>query len=43
MKQAIFSNEEYEEALAQLDQLMQDAENITDVDNKVLLLSLIHI
>ena len=37
MKQAIFSNEEYEEALAQLDQLMQDAENITDVDNKVLL------
>ena len=41
MKQAIFSNEEYEEALAQLDQLMQDAENITDVDNKVLLYNIL--
>lgn len=41
MKQSIFSNEEYEEALGQLDQLMQDAEQMTDVDNKVLLYNIL--
>ncbi len=41
MKQALFSNEEYEEALGQLDQLMQDAEQLTDVDNKVLLYNIL--
>lgn len=37
MKQVLFSDEEFNEALERLDQLMRDAEGITDVDNKVLL------
>ena len=41
MKQALFSNEEYEEALGQLDQYMQEAEQLTDVDTKVLLYNIL--
>ncbi len=37
MKEVLFNNEEYNQILAQLDQLMQDAEQISDVDHKVLL------
>jgi len=37
MKQALFSDEEFNEALERLDQLMRDAEGISDVDHKVLL------
>lgn len=41
MKQALFSNEEYEQALSQLDQLMQEAEQLSDADNKVLLYNIL--
>ena len=37
MDKVLFDNQEYREALAQLDQLMRQAENISDVDHKVLL------
>jgi len=37
MKEVLFNNQEYGQALSQLDKLMQDAEQIADVDNKVLL------
>lgn len=37
MKEVLFNNEQYEEALEKLDQLMREAENISDVDHKVLL------
>lgn len=37
MDKILFSNDEYKEALNMLDQLMRDAEQISNVDNKVLL------
>lgn len=37
MKEVLFNNQEYGQILTQLDKLMQDAEQISDVDNKVLL------
>ncbi len=37
MKKALFSNDEYNEALDMLDKLMRDAEQIKDTDHKVLL------
>ena len=37
MKEVLFNNQEFNEALDRLDQLMQEAENMADVDNKVLL------
>ncbi len=37
MKEVLFNNQEYGQVLTQLDKLMQDAEQISDVDNKVLL------
>jgi nitrite reductase/ring-hydroxylating ferredoxin subunit len=37
MKEVLFNNQEFNEALDRLDQLMQDAESMADVDNKVLL------
>ena len=37
MKKVLFSNEEYREALDMLNQLMRDAEKISDADHKVLL------
>ena len=37
MKKELFSNEEFIEALETLDQLMRDAEQISDADHKVLL------
>lgn len=36
MKKELFSNSEYREALDMLDQLMRDAEQISDTDHKVL-------
>ena len=37
MKKELFSNDEYKEALEMLNQLMRDAEQISNADNKVLL------
>lgn len=37
MKKVLFNNEEYNEALDMLNKLMMDAEQMSDVDNKVLL------
>ncbi len=37
MEKVLFNNEQYEEALEKLDQLMREAEQISDVDHKVLL------
>ena len=37
MKQVLFSNEEFNEALERLNKLMRDAEEISNVDHKVLL------
>ena len=37
MKKVLFDNEEYSEALDMLNKLMVDAEQMSDVDNKVLL------
>jgi len=37
MKKALFSNDEFNEALDMLDKLMRDAEQIKDTDHKVLL------
>ena len=37
MDKVLFSNIEYQEALAQLDQFMRQAEQIEDTDHKVLL------
>jgi len=37
MKEVLFNNQEYGQILTQLDKLMQDAEQISNVDNKVLL------
>jgi len=41
MKQSLFSNEEYSEVLSQLDQLMQEAEQLTDVDQKVMIYNIL--
>lgn len=37
MEKVLFSNSEYQEALAKLDQLMRQAEQVNDTDHKVLL------
>lgn len=37
MKEVLFTNQEFNEALEMLDELMREAEEISDVDNKVLL------
>lgn len=37
MKEVLFTNKEYSDTLGQLDQLLQDAEQLSDVDNKVLI------
>lgn len=37
MKEVLFNNQEYGQLLSELDKLMQDAEQLADVDNKVLL------
>jgi len=36
MKEVLFSNKEYSETLGQLDKLLQDVEQLSDVDHKVL-------
>ena len=41
MKKELFSNEEYGSVLSQLDQLMQEAEQLTDVDQKVMIYNIL--
>ncbi len=41
MKKELFSNEEFHEALDMLNQLMRDAEQVQDTDNKVLLYNIL--
>ncbi|MFT6809757.1 MAG: nitrite reductase/ring-hydroxylating ferredoxin subunit [Saprospiraceae bacterium] len=36
MKEVLFNNKEYSDTLGHLDELLQDAEKLSDVDNKVL-------
>ena len=41
MKEILFNNQEYNESLERMDQLMREAENISDVDHKVLLYNIL--
>ena len=41
MKEVLFNNQEFNEALDRLDQYMREAENISDVDHKVLLYNIL--
>lgn len=41
MKKELFSDKEYDEVLGQLDHLMQEAEQLTDVDQKVMIYNIL--